>query len=198
MKMCAAPYAAAAKRAFWACVTSSPYSSAKPAATALKLTKVTNSYRPPPRKKAPAWLLLIILTMGIVALWHGLALNKKNIETKKWPSAPGKIISAKITQNEGAGKYQRKIQYEYAVGGRTYVSNRVAIGEMEVSYSEARRDVEKIYPAGREVQVYYDPLNPQDAVLRPGEFRGARFAVFLGILMIIIPLAGIFLPLREE
>jgi len=165
---------------------------------------VINRHRPlPPKpKKAPAWLCLIVLALGIGALWHGLTLYKKNSETQRWLPAPGKIISASFIEgsnNTSSGyDYEKKIKYEYTVEGKTYVSSRVAIWEMSSNRSEALRDVEEIFPAGKEVTVYYNPLDPQEAVLRPGEFRGARFVTFLGIMMVIIPLAGLLLPLREE
>ncbi len=200
MKMCAAPSAAAAKRAFWACITNSPSLNAKPAATALKSTKVTNGHRPLPPKKVPGWLLFAILALGIGALYNGLTLYKKNTETQQWLPVPGKIISASLIgrSTKTSSGFERKITYEYVVNGHTYSSNRVAIGEMEGNYSELHKDIEKLYPAGKEVTVYYNPLNPQEAVLRPGEFRGARFVTFLGIMMVVISLAGLLLPLRNE
>jgi hypothetical protein len=56
------------------------------------------------------------------------------------------------------------INYSYKVNSKTYQSNVIAAGGYDVGGSGAPKVVAK-YPAGSQVTVYYNPQNPQEAVL---------------------------------
>jgi hypothetical protein len=93
----------------------------------------------------------------------------------RWPEVAGRVIASRVKsrRNEpGEPGYDFHdtevsndpfVEYEYQVGGRKYRCSRVTIGE-----KTAGSELEAIlgrYPVGAAVTVYYDPVNPSDALL---------------------------------
>lgn len=73
---------------------------------------------------------------------------------------------------QGGTTWKPAIVYGYVVNGTSYLSSRVQFMNV-VSGSSTFRDslaknISEEYPVGKTVTVYYDPDNPEDAVLEPG------------------------------
>lgn len=93
------------------------------------------------------------------------------ISSFSWPSVFGEITSRRLVSQrfkEYDGDYYTKtegyLKYSYMVEGRDYSGFAVnALEEISCPESTARK-----YPQGREVEVYYNPRNPSQAVLEPG------------------------------
>jgi hypothetical protein len=86
-------------------------------------------------------------------------------------SVNGQIVSSRVNEyndKQGARQYRPMVIFSYPVGAERYMSNRVASGGFgPTSRAAAERTVAR-YPVGRTVTVFYDPLDPQHAVLEPG------------------------------
>jgi len=97
-----------------------------------------------------------------------------------WPRTDGEIITSEekyTSDSRGRGHYYSEIIFEYVVDGITYTSNKVDFSDFK-----STRFV-KEYPRGRRVTVYYNPSNPNIAVLKPGfsskgHFLFIAFAIF--------------------
>jgi hypothetical protein len=95
--------------------------------------------------------------------------------------------------------YAPAIVYDYAVDGGQYVGDAVHAGlsATKTSFRHPRGAepyIEK-YPVGSEVTVAYDPTDPSNAVLEPGQGGGQAaimLAVGLGFFVIGLCLAGGF------
>jgi hypothetical protein len=111
-------------------------------------------------------------TLIIVALVVKLCEVRK---AKRWPYTTGKVIVSDVhsrrkkpgeigyKQGDAEVANEPQVEYLYHVGGRTYRGQRVTIGERTAGF-----ELESIlarYPVGAAVTVYYDPANPQTAVL---------------------------------
>ena len=55
----------------------------------------------------------------------------------------------------------------YKVNNFRYTNDCVSLGQYGTSNRKHVREELKKYPVNRKVSVYYDPANPQDAVLEP-------------------------------
>ncbi len=78
------------------------------------------------------------------------------------------------------------VKYEYEVNGQLYVGDRVNIGPMQKSVNPRKsQEILARYPVGGNVTVYYNPANPQEAVLER-EAAGANVAMILGIIFVVI------------
>lgn len=82
-----------------------------------------------------------------------------------------------------------QVAYEYVVGNMRYTSQRLGnLSPSGVSETQANRIVAE-YPAGKTVAVFYDPANPQNAVLIPQKAGcGAVFTVVIGGLVLAVGL----------
>lgn len=106
---------------------------------------------------------------------------------KRWPSTAGRVIASRVQSRRkqpGDAGYdfhdtevtnEPFVEYEYAVGGRTYSCSRVTIGDM-TSASELGTILGR-YPVGTAVTVYYDPADPSKAVLERDLPKGTLWAI---------------------
>jgi Protein of unknown function (DUF3592) len=111
---------------------------------------------------------------------------------RPWGSVPGRIVSAKavskMVRRLGADRGDSsedtearnfaEVVYEYKVGGKKLKGSRVSCGEdlgnIEVAETLAR------YKPGAEVTVFYNPVNPDEAVLERDPPQGAfKFMAWL-------------------
>lgn len=123
----------------------------------------------------PAFILV-----GIAMLGYWLLLRNKAKATGQWPSTRGRVVASDIVRSEDSdGEVQEdlRVAYDYAVAGATLRGNRVSLQGSGSGSSKAKL---ARYPAGAEVDVFYDPQNSASAVLErklPGNF-------------IVLPIAG--------
>lgn len=148
-----------------------------------------------------AVLYLVAVAMAAVVLFATFYKMKQVRRASRWPSAQGRVVSSgpqerkvpvmsDVQRADGKAQYETRnfahIVYEYSVGARKLSNDRVSIGEdrgnFEVAETVAR------YPVGKPVTVYYNPKDPNEAVLErdpPAHLWGCVWAIA------IIPLVGL-------
>ncbi len=120
-------------------------------------------------------MLKFLLNLSLVALLAAFAIAIKNRETLKWffsdvnnfHKTIGVIKSSNTYHTGVRGGWSFSITYEYFVDEAKFESSRVHFGyqtSSDVSYAQGF--VNK-YPVGKEVEVYYNPNDPSEAVLEP-------------------------------
>ncbi len=108
-------------------------------------------------------------------------------ESENWVPVTAQIVSGNISARRGSKStsYVLDIKYSYKVLGQSYENNQFSFGSEGTGY-DTRKKAEGIlakYPIGNQVTIYYDPNNPQQAVLeRKYDSTGAILAVIVGIL----------------
>ena len=146
------------------------------------------------------FLHVVIAIAVFFGVFIGIAVIVKLREVRaasRWPSVPGKVISASAsakevtthhaTEDGEEGKTEKRnfarISYRYKVGAKEYTCSRLSIGE-----DMGNDDVEgklKRYPVGKAVEVFYNPVDPGKAVLERtlpnGCLKGALIAIGLVI-----------------
>ncbi len=93
---------------------------------------------------------------------------------------------AKDTDGEGASLYRPEIQIEYEIGGQTY---RIWTYDISKAYSSGRSGKQAIvnrFEVGREYACWYDPADPNTAVL----VRGYTWWVWL---LLIVPISFVLI-----
>jgi hypothetical protein len=105
----------------------------------------------------------------------GWFLNKKSKEAralkeeaKNWASTTGKVVSSRVEVSGGDHTtVSPHIVFQYNVYGRDYSGSQIKAGDEHwASYnSRAAYDIVDKYPVGTEVNVYYDPENPEQSAL---------------------------------
>ncbi|MEX2443890.1 MAG: DUF3592 domain-containing protein [Alkalispirochaeta sp.] len=144
-------------------------------------------------REAAARFALRSLTAGIFLLAAGLLLSQ-HIETLQWPSTLGtveRVVLAPASDPDDSRspgeRFRPQVSYTYEVDGKTYTAEHVAV--FDWIYRDRRRASEYLQQfdiaARNRVPVYYDPENPEEAILiRHIPWR--RLEVMLALLVLVI------------
>ncbi len=115
--------------------------------------------------------LRIAFSVAAVALIiFGLFTMREVSRSRGWAETSGRVIASNINQftNKGTTTYRPLIMYSYAVSGIRFMSSRIAFHSLgSRDRAEATRITAR-YPIGTSVDVFYDPQNPEQAVLERG------------------------------
>ena len=132
---------------------------------------------------------LVFIAIGTGMLYYARRVSAKAQQSLSWPSTEGVIShSAVLLQTQqtsgsnNAVTYKADVAYRYKVRGRDYSSARITLADFSSSGGRAQGIVNR-YPDGAPVTVYYNPVDPSDAVLERGGTAG------IGVLYII---GGVF------
>lgn len=121
----------------------------------------------------PRLFALFLCALGAVMVVKGLRQSSRARQTRSWTATTGRILESRVellraADEEGPARHAFVIRYAYEARGRPQESDQVWIGSATASMSEdpgsPRRWVER-FPAGTEVQVWFDPADPRQAVL---------------------------------
>jgi hypothetical protein len=145
------------------------------------------------------FLLLPVLFIGVGALFSfiGLKQFRDAGSQGKWANVGGTVVSADPGIGYRSPEEQRGkpsgcfpvVTYQYVLNNLLYTGNRLGdVSPNGVSEAHANT-IAAEYPPGRAVAVYYDPANPQNAVLIPQKSgRGAIFTMTLGGVLLAVGL----------
>jgi hypothetical protein len=130
--------------------------------------------------------LLFLVVFGGVGI--GLGIWGWNVLTdarasESWPTTEGQVISSEVDHSsdaEGGDSYQPQISYRYEVDDQTYEADRIRFGQNSYSSSRQAEAEANRYPVGRQVEVFYEPGRPENAVLEPGASMGSYLGLGLG------------------
>jgi len=133
-------------------------------------------------------ILKFLLAVGVFASIHGVYYVYSVNKTQSWPSVDGVIERSFVDKSisDGRTRYRAKIRYIYSVDDISYIGDRVKFGA-NLNKSSAESIVKK-YGIDRKVKVYFDPINPSDAVLEPGVSLIVLGYPAFGVLFVLISL----------
>ena len=145
------------------------------------------------------YLVLFGLIGGGLSFW-GWTILQDARASASWPTAEGIVNSSEVdrsTDGEGGTSYSPEISYQYLVNDLNYTNNTIKFGENSYSSRRKAEEIAAAYPVGRQVAVYYDPLEPDKSVLEPGVTAGSYIVLgigvlFIGIALIVAPLTYFF------
>lgn len=143
-------------------------------------------------------ICFIFFVVGVFILVAGIRNRKKAEESAAWPSVQGKIIRSWIKTQESEDDDGFKTithfpnwEYEYAASGTAYTSGTIGFGGTRGYHREAEaEDALNQYPLNSTVQVFYNPSNPEEAVLVTGT-QGTMGMIILGGILTFIMFAVI-------
>ena len=117
-------------------------------------------------------LMMVSAVMTLIGVCFLPTAYHRN-SSRAWPTTTGVVRAAalKITfQKPGTTpRFTPVICYSYTVDGIPRASTRIDFGDpLRLTKDEALASVNRNYPVGKQVTVYYDSKNPDLAVLVPG------------------------------
>ena len=134
---------------------------------------------------------------GVFLLGLGIVYLAQASASSGWPSTSGTVIScqAKKVHGKRTGRARKKgrsgsryyvdIQYQYSVDGTKYVGDKVSLGTVKRTLSQAKQKAAG-YPVGTQVDVFYDPAKPSVAILEPGVEISIFTFVVIGAFFILV------------
>jgi hypothetical protein len=145
-----------------------------------------------------ACLGVLFVGGGVIMISLGRRNQKKADASQNWPSVNGTVQDVKAVKNYHSSAddeldvdtFSPKVRYSYTVGATEYSSERIAFGYGKTFNSEsaALASIQK-YSQGSLVTVYYNPENPDEAVLERKNERQI-WGVVGGILLIVLGLCS--------
>ncbi len=133
-------------------------------------------------------LPLFAILVGLASLVEYGLMRRRQSASLRWPAAPGTITQAGVVaeEREETGgdrsdtltqtvmRYRADVRFSYTVKGRTFHADSWKWGLTAYYPDEAAAAaVIARYSAGASVRVFYNPANPQEAVLEPGNSGGS-------------------------
>ncbi len=120
----------------------------------------------------PLFIGVIFTTVGfcVMFFWGWPVLQKAKASTS-WPSVKGVVTSSRVVQTRGdkGVSYRPEVLFDYTVDGEKYSQGNVRYdGNWSTNVTTYANRVVNKYKVGTEVNVYYDPADPFEAVLEPG------------------------------
>lgn len=131
--------------------------------------------------------IFVIIGMGL-SIWGGNVLRNASASSN-WPTVTGQVINSTVSENSDSDgtTYGADVYFEYRVNDQQYGSDTVSFGQFSSSdYGHARNIVNR-YPEGTQVEVYYNPEDPETAVLEPGVTWSSYMLLGMGLAFICLP-----------
>ena len=133
---------------------------------------------------------LVLLGVGYVAGFvFGAPILENAKASEQWPHVTGTITESRIetSRQDGDTMYAALVLYEYAVEDQPLTNDNVWFGG---GYSSSDRsdaqDTVNRYPVNKQVEVYYQPDDPANAVLEPGAVFSSYAIYGIGWIFLVI------------
>jgi len=120
-------------------------------------------------RRGPIVLAVFLLILGVAFATIGGNMLAQSWSAARRPTTPGTILTSGLQQHRGSKgsvSWSVEVTYSYQVGNAHFVGDRLAMLRSRGSHSSASQDLRALSP-GTACTVYYDPEDPQNAVLRP-------------------------------
>ena len=145
---------------------------------------------------------------GTAVLIVGLFAARRASASRRWPMTKGVVVSSKILRERSTSSstqarrvaddylYKPEIAFEYTVLGTKYLSNKVSVADYSSNSTSRAEQVAARYPEGKTVDVFYDPDNPQYAVLEQRAGFGVWLLFAAGLFLLAV--TSLFLYIGPE
>jgi hypothetical protein len=148
----------------------------------------------------------IFALLGIVGLIASFRMGATMQDMKNWKTTTGQLLGCRTVTTKHQARagivkvdvdetYHVEIRYRYVVAGQEYTGHRFKLGQSQIEVG-TRKEGERLaskFKAAPELDVHYDPKNPELAVLvrtKVGEGADPSFSNFVGgIFMMIVAVA---------
>ncbi|MFH1299773.1 MAG: DUF3592 domain-containing protein [Planctomycetota bacterium] len=146
-------------------------------------------------------ILLGCLLFGAYLTQCGLHSLAAAIDSKSWPTSDGVITrssvktfvtdvreNGRVVPNRQSRSYSPEIEYQYKVDGQELKGTRVSVEDASIGTKDSAQMIVDQYPLHKTVTVSYQPQQPANAVLEPGNWIGTYRWFLPGGAFLLIPL----------
>jgi hypothetical protein len=142
--------------------------------------------------------IMPLLTLAILFIMIGTYLLFSSKSPTNWPTVEGKIVKSELKFESKGGenteimKCEPAIGFEYTVNSQNIVGSKISFSKKPIDRVEAQ-DIIDAYGVGEKVEVFYNPNDPEMAVLETSSNNVAYYFIGAGLLVGIIPLIKMLL-----
>jgi hypothetical protein len=137
---------------------------------------------------------ILPLLIGVPLVWYFGSQCWTGLRSRRWPTVPGRITQYFRTIDPGSAQSSHgisaklAIEYDYTVNGRSYKGKRIA-----ATYAKLGPDQ---WEPSTSVDVFYDPSNPERALLVPGVQKLSLQALGIGLILTTLGVLILLLGFR--
>lgn len=155
----------------------------------------------------PGWMAVALFAMAIPGSIAGMIVYKMQQVKRaaRWPSAQGRIVRSRlrVVRRQQADRPSTTgnvpdVEYVFSVGGTEFRGKRISIGEIPPGSPEVEAVLER-YQVGRTGPVFYNPDDPNEAVLErdPPISVRAMYGVAAGVMFVGLAIVVAFTRIGE-
>lgn len=134
------------------------------------------------------FLRLLFVGFSIVSMFmiaDAIRSRREQKPSLNWPTTTGQIIASewRVASKRKGTTFEASVGYSYKAENERYVSYQICLWNPNLrGVGPAAKDFVSEHRIGSDVVVHYDPKNPEQAVLIPGDDSSANnFALWGGI-----------------
>ena len=142
------------------------------------------------KKKKYGNLIFAFNVFGWIFGMFGLYGLIIEIPTYNWNETCGVIVKSNLvnTRLPSQPGYSKKVyvSYEYKVSGKKYISDKISGSvHIQLGIDIYNKKIIDRYPVGKQINVYYDSNEPENAVLIRGVTFETKFFMVIAVLLFI-------------
>lgn len=137
-------------------------------------------------KKMPIFFLIFIsifFAVGFFVLGSSLKSLNRALAAKNWHTTTATLDDVQfITDNDSDGTaYSVDVKYSYVIGHQRYQGNNLSFGYSASSGSTAHYEIYEKLKSAKQVQVRYNPDDPNQSTLTYGANRSHFISIAFGV-----------------
>jgi len=146
-------------------------------------------------KRALGTTSVLIIVVGIYIVGSEVGIIYQQLDTSDWEEIPATVSISEIREYETCGEDgcfsndYPYIRYSYFVDGESYSNDDIVLFDLDEGDFGFSISLVDQHPKGSEVTAYYNPENPDQAVLMKGFSGVYPLIVFLGEIIIWVYVA---------
>jgi hypothetical protein len=131
-----------------------------------------------------AFFLAIMTILGLATIGRIVYRVNEQSAATRWPTCRGVVVTSTIVQHKGSKgriSYTPQVTYRYDTSNRTWSGS--CVWNVPWTFSSSLTHASAVtskYPVGTDLQVRYDPSNPEASMLEPGVTDEHRLDTLIG------------------
>ena len=137
---------------------------------------------------------LIIIVGGLGFFYLGVSFRKDAQNSLGWRTTDGTVKNSRVIHAVTSGStnhWEPLIEYNYSVENKEYSGAKIVLGPVGTLPWLAKREIDQ-YQVGSVVQVFYNPRDHSEAVLKPGVTKSIYGTIAVGVILVVAGIAQLF------
>lgn len=128
------------------------------------------------------------ICIGLGVTGYGVYEIIRGLVAHNWSTVNGVITTSVVesytirrnVNNMDATMYRPRVEYEYVIGGESFIGDRIRFGEIGAGDVKYARSFLNRYPVNASVTIYFNGANPGESLLEPGIHRSMWLKMLYG------------------